>query len=481
MFPRTLADLKAADDPGFGFSFNSFYGSLKELRKDALSIPHRLSSILIDAKFAQQVASTYNLPLIANERCGSWYVPADKKIESAYFKSTDGHTGQWSFSLRRLNLQILDVIRQNGGCVIVDSTRRGKCMPDAFSKTIPIWCAVINRVLFPERKDSHHLQCPATGVPSTEVVQIESRLADFVQAFQDLNLDIETLRKRLEKPIRLGWAADHNIDLLPPLTTGPNEKTFSTFFNVILCSASRQVRGAEMSEGGYIQGAGDDSEHWSHGLTAQLFWQHKDILLGTTESELPELIEQLILCSDGHGSRPSITMIGPTREVFIGTWSPDLKWPDFDLIIHCHGSDIGNATQNTKQIFLQCSSGKSGGRKLRQKLETVKLLARRCLMTERSTSILITCETGKDLCVGVALTLLCLFYPDTEHRLNGTRVGGTSQAKNPVPHALGNLPAQKIDKPFIRQRLAWITSSKPDANPSRSTLQSVHAYLMERP
>lgn len=36
-----------------------------------------------------------------------------------------------------------------------------------------------------------------------------------------------------------------------------------------------------------------------------------------------------------------------------------------------------------------------------------------------------------------------------------------------------------IDKQFIRQRLAWIMSSKHDANPSRSTLQSVNAFLMD--
>jgi tRNA A64-2'-O-ribosylphosphate transferase len=29
----------------------------------------------------------------------------------------------------------------------VDSTRAGKCVPDALSKTVPIWCAVINRAV----------------------------------------------------------------------------------------------------------------------------------------------------------------------------------------------------------------------------------------------------------------------------------------------------------------------------------------------
>jgi len=29
--------------------------------------------------------------------------------------------------------------------ILVDSTRAGKRIPDALSKTVPIWCAVINR------------------------------------------------------------------------------------------------------------------------------------------------------------------------------------------------------------------------------------------------------------------------------------------------------------------------------------------------
>ena len=31
--------------------------------------------------------------------------------------------------------------------ILVDSTRAGKRIPDALSKTVPIWCAVINRAI----------------------------------------------------------------------------------------------------------------------------------------------------------------------------------------------------------------------------------------------------------------------------------------------------------------------------------------------
>lgn len=42
----------------------------------------------------------------------------------------------------------------------------------------------------------------------------------------------------------------------------------------------------------------------------------------------------------------------------------------------------------------------------------------------------------------------------------------------------GSPAKQVMDKQFIRQRLAWIVLSKHDVNPSRSTLQSVNAFLM---
>jgi tRNA A64-2'-O-ribosylphosphate transferase len=116
--------------------------TLNSLKRSALSITNRLNSITADSEFTSAVAEAFGLPLVANERCGSWYIPPENKVEGVYFKSTDGHMNVWSFSLRRLNIQVLDVVGEYGGyvsiemicvlkaevcrCVIVDSTRRGK-------------------------------------------------------------------------------------------------------------------------------------------------------------------------------------------------------------------------------------------------------------------------------------------------------------------------------------------------------------------
>jgi tRNA A64-2'-O-ribosylphosphate transferase len=160
----------------------NFSSTLSSLKRSALSIHNRLTSIISDSEFVASVSEAYRLPLVANERCGSWYIPLERKVEGVYFKSTDGHMSQWGFSLRRLNLQLLDVVQNHGGAVVVDSTRRGKSMPDALSKTIPIWCCVINRAVF-GAEGQHAMYTPPQAVSSSEHAQIASRIDGFVSQF----------------------------------------------------------------------------------------------------------------------------------------------------------------------------------------------------------------------------------------------------------------------------------------------------------
>ena len=110
-FPTSASELIFPSNP------QKLSVALGGLRQSSLSIHNRLRSILHDSLFAQHVACDFELPLIANERCGTWYIPPGLKAGSAYFKSTDGHTNHWSFSLRRLNLHLLDIIARSGGYV----------------------------------------------------------------------------------------------------------------------------------------------------------------------------------------------------------------------------------------------------------------------------------------------------------------------------------------------------------------------------
>ncbi|KAI9874436.1 MAG: hypothetical protein M1830_009754 [Pleopsidium flavum] len=363
-------------------------------------------------------------------------------------------------------------------------------MPDALSKTIPIWCNVLNTLLFPDLPDSHTLFTPPQVVSRSEHAQIESRLPNFIKAFevlpltflpassrctlrivaelraraniQALQLPLEDLRKKLTKPFRPLWVT-------PDAPFPPAPLVLEGVYPVICCTASRRVEGAEAWDGGgYIQGAGDDAESWAHGLTPALFWANSELLLRTREEELPLLIEKLAReeqagSGDGGGNA---TLIKPTAGAYIGTTntilSPTSK-TQYDLIVICSETDVQDLAKGAdkKVLNLRCGSGKLGSRHLRKELYKVKeLIASR--VDIQKTTMLCACPTGKDLAVGVALMVLCLFFDD-EGRFVGLQQSLT------------------IDKQFIRHRLSWIMASKPDANPSRSTLQAVNSVLMGRP
>ena len=91
---------------------------LTSLKRSSLNLTNRLLSIDADALFISRVARAYGFHdtgVVANERCGSWYVDPARKRGCAYFKSTDGHNGSWAFSSRRLNLQVLSWVGEDGG------------------------------------------------------------------------------------------------------------------------------------------------------------------------------------------------------------------------------------------------------------------------------------------------------------------------------------------------------------------------------
>ena len=127
------------------------------------------------------------------------YVNLQASTERAYFKSTDGHTNNWRFNLRRPNLHIIPLIAKHAGwvfhppyhstrfiprsrLVLVDSTRAGKRIPDALSKTVPMWCSVVNRAILKRTAQTDleawdtALYTPPGNVSPQEHSQIEDKL-----------------------------------------------------------------------------------------------------------------------------------------------------------------------------------------------------------------------------------------------------------------------------------------------------------------
>ena len=89
----------------------SIHALTSSISKSTLSLSNRLHSIAHDSSSVADTASLLGLQdaVIANERCGGWYVDPARRAGSSYFKSTDGHEAHWGFSCRRLNLGVLRI------------------------------------------------------------------------------------------------------------------------------------------------------------------------------------------------------------------------------------------------------------------------------------------------------------------------------------------------------------------------------------
>jgi tRNA A64-2'-O-ribosylphosphate transferase len=331
-------------------------------------------------------------------------------------------------------------------------------MPDALSKTIPIWCCVLNRALYPKDTAHHGLHTPPQVVSLSENAQIVARIDQFVDSFLALDINLEPLKQHISKPIRPVW-------ITPESEITATEQVFQDYHPLICCTASRRVTGGEVSGGGYIQGSGDDTENWAFGLTPPLFWANTEVILSTPEDALPDLITRLIGSQEASSMAGTLSPISPTSSLHIGSLS-SLPSQNLDQIIIIILPDITDSSTwqvASNKLEIGIGTQKIGSRNLRAALPSIIdfVLNVRSKM-EASPSIFIACSGGKDHSVGVALSLLCLLYD-----ASGTFVKSTKNTD--------------IDKAFIRKRLGWIMTSMPDANPSRATLQSVNSYLMEKP
>lgn len=188
-------------------------------------------------------------------------------------------------------------------------------MPDSLSKTVPIWCCVLNRALFPDlAPECHGLHVPPNVVSDSERSQMLARVPGFVASFRELNPDLAGLRAQISRPLRPTWVTQETVQmgrLEEDLGIGRggggdggggghDGVIFESFRPVVCCTSSRRVTGGEMSgHSGYVQGAGDDTENWALGLTPPVFWANLDRLLSAPEADLPGLIRSLVAAA-GH-------------------------------------------------------------------------------------------------------------------------------------------------------------------------------------
>lgn len=355
-------------------------------------------------------------------------------------------------------------------------------MPDALSKTIPIWCAVLNAALFQDQPTSHTLHTPPNVVSPTEHSQITALLPSLLSSLQDLNLDLPSLRTKLSKPLRPFWVTP-DTHLGPP---SEREAIFDDYRPVVCCTASSKSSSELSSFEGYVQGAADDTEHWAMGLTAPLFWANSELLLSTPESDLPGLIAKLLEEEKEKGGERG--KIRVARGIYVCA-SP-LEQPGEG---ECQVVFLENKVtpreewiKSPKRMEIGLGNPKQTSKNLRSALPEISAFAERHfgLQSTPATSspssntqdsgaqkdeaqrqqddrrIVVACTTGKDLSMATALALNCrLLTPDDE--------------------LLASPPEDaSLNKAAIRQRLGRMMIAFPEANPQRAMLQSVNSFLM---
>ncbi|KAJ8697086.1 tRNA A64-2'-O-ribosylphosphate transferase, variant 2 [Pleurotus ostreatus] len=405
--------------------------ALEYIRKESLDIYNRLHSIEEDIKFVHLVHEAYSehdIPFLPNLRCGAWYTDPEIAYDSpAYFKSTDGHFNNWSFNLRRANLQLLKLVAEHEGIALVDSTRSGKRMPDALSKTIPIWCAVINRAMkirYPELPDSWDvkLYTPPHVVSTQEHRAIELRLDEWSISLANSSYELP----KLPNPLRPMWITP-SASSFPSLPSPGSGR----FCPVICISASKQIGDAIERRGGgfsYVQGSGDDHELWGMGLTPAIFWRHRKELLHTPRSHLSGLVESLVMNpSPTESNKSPPTAISHLRGRILICALADLQSQPSGGIDQEDNMSYLLVTADSKAqdieaqpaqpsdgggvLHLHVASGKRGQYQfLKDILPRAMGFVGRELKQGRK--VCIACETGKDISVGIALAASQKYFDD---------------------------------------------------------------------
>ncbi|KAL4249908.1 tRNA A64-2'-O-ribosylphosphate transferase [Abortiporus biennis] len=474
-----------ADENSYLANFKKEEASaLALLRKESLDLFNRLHSIAEDIKFVEHVRNAYSdLPILPNLRCGAWYVDPQYVKNAAYFKSTDGHTNNWSFNLRRPNLHLLSVVQQHGGFLLVDSTRAGKRMPDALSKTVPVWCAVLNRAIkkLYNKSDEWNtkLYCPPGVVSAQEHHRIESKLDEWTESLLGSSYNLP----ELARPLRPIWITP-STSTFTVFLTGEDRK----FAPVVCVSASKQIHeGLERRMNGfsYVQGSGDDHELWGEGLTPDIFWDHKDQLLSADRSKLSGLVEELVnsntrkIHQDWINLPTAISKVGGRLLISSVTDIPESLPAHLphserklsyvlisDKFLSTDSDEEEENVKRTKRkdiLKLKIAEGKKGQTDF---LHTVLPQSIPFIQTqlEGGSEVCICCHNGKDASVGVGLAALQKFFDD-----DGRYIADKAQQEKQVSDA---------DKKSISTRLQWIISSRPQANPARVTLKRVNEFLL---
>lgn len=477
---------------------------------------------LLERKKAHKDKFISSAPILPNERCGPWYTfPWSEKLQSCYFRSLDGHVGTYEFSLKRLNLHLLSILQSKGSCWIVDASRN-KIMPDSFSRTLPIWAAVVNRLCLRYRGTEStedwdsNLYTPSEIVGGEEQKTIESLLDKRVDTVYQSGviLDSSPIRN-LAKPLRCVWVTSSNAEMDSVLFQ--QIEGLSKNFLVIVCVSCGLPSHLRIELGSfYSSGAGDDEEAWSRHLSPPLFWKHREEILNTsTEDEADQVIDAIVHKFQDHSIESErlqspFQPIGETG-IFLGSrrsGRPPECWQLFDAILNVTTTEYPELCSKSKlpfgKFYLQMPVEE--GKRDRSELERFLALGLVFMLYHLSNSrtVLVHCAQGKDRSAAVVIAFICLCCDIHDERLSFIRdpqecwdklspdmeepllLSGFSKSfeeamkgkagRDFLLRSLGCEDA--VDKSRIRIANHSVGRHRPEVAPTRSTLQKLSRFFM---
>ncbi|KAD6454812.1 hypothetical protein R6Q59_016568 [Mikania micrantha] len=494
----------------------SIYRASRTIKRKQSSLFNSLSSIHEDSIFVSEIAQLWpELPLVANLRCGLWY--AKKFHSSCYFKLTDVHTNNLSFNTSRLNLHVATLAGQRGGCMFVDSTRKGKRFPDSMSKTIPIWTCVLNRAILNYRNKMNGINKPKEGgtssahnsdtsvqeslkwdpslhlplwVPDTEKIRIDSKLNEWVKVLETSGVDIASISTLLKKPLRPLWISQKTVIWLNEV---PDYNDWD-FTPIILISASassdiyRQKTSSEFSWN-YIAGAGDDEESWARGLTIILFWSNiYDIISSGPDvcnQTVANIVEKDRVFRSQRGQNAPQVSVKPKKSE--NTWSNqsqdqpldsqhgvywlgltnlavcstkyNFKSSNVDSVLNCDKNQILCTLEDSEAYLpLPVMDSKFDRFSLQRNLPSALNFAE--LHLKRGKRLAVCCNSGGDISVCICLAILISLF----------NVEGAYDDRKFFKDV-------RITKLDMRQRLVFVCKYIVNARPSRGNLKQVYNFL----
>ena len=406
-----------------------------------------------------------SFPWLPNKKCGSWYLPSNELTTSTevYFKSSDGHiTSKYAFSLKRLNLPLIELLNQVNSCFLVDSSVR-KILPDSFSRTLPIWCCVMNRIVqryranlllvgentqdnvVDEAEWDTSLYTPASIVSPEEYVEISGLIDSRVELLYSSKAIVNPswLVRTLNKPLKPEWIADGQVQSYTNSPADGGDK----YFTIICCNPSYYSEGSSSTNHIhwvnhscsdetrflYTPGSADDDSEWGHSLSPELFWSNHEQLLepGMTDDDTDALIDAIIQRErDNHldcalsNSMENSDEIGKTA-LWVGSYEaghPSDCWTNFDVVLNVTDTEYPNMYESIKEqqeqsqrkcfyLQLPVAQGKKDKIELERWMPVGLVFLIHHMQQKRR--VLVYGTKGRDRAVAVVLTLVALLCPST--------------------------------------------------------------------